>query len=92
MLRDAEAFVEEDRIIKEKIDAKHSFQNYIYSMRNTIEDSDKLADKLDATDKNTIHEAITEAEDWLSSNDDADKDEFYDQMKELQRICDPIVA
>jgi len=61
-------------------------------MRNTIEDKDKLADKLDEDDKNTINDALTEAEDWLNSNDDADKDAFDEQMKELQRICDPIIA
>ena len=61
-------------------------------MRNTIEDKDKLADKLDEDDKNTIAEALTEAEDWMNSNEEADKDGFEEQMKELQRICDPIIA
>jgi heat shock protein 5 len=61
-------------------------------MRNTIEDKDKLADKLDEDDKNTITDALTESEDWLNSNDEADKDAFEEQMKELQRICDPIIA
>ena len=61
-------------------------------MRNTVEDKDKLADKLDEDDKSTIADALTEAEDWLNSNDDADKDAFEEQMKELQRICDPIIA
>merc|ERR1712137_522573 len=54
MLRAAEEFAEEDRIIKEKIDAKQALQNYIYSVRNTVEDRDKLADKLDDRDKSTI--------------------------------------
>jgi len=93
MLEDAEKFAEEDRVIKEKIDAKHALQNYIYNLRNTIEDTDKLADKIDTHDKNTISEALTEAEDWLSMNgDDAEKDELESQMKELQHICDPIIA
>jgi heat shock protein 5 len=61
-------------------------------MRNTVEDKDKLADKLDEDDKSTITDALTEAEDWLNSNDDADKDAFEEQMKELQRVCDPIIA
>lgn len=61
-------------------------------MRNTIEDKDKLADKLDEDDKTTINDALTEAEDWLNSNDEADKDAYDEQMKELQRICDPIIA
>lgn len=92
MILDAETFAEEDKAIKERIDAKHAFQNYIYQMRNTIEDKDKLADKLDMDDKNTIAEALTESEDWLNSNDDADKDAYEEQMKELQRVCDPIIA
>ena len=68
MVKEAEEFAEEDRIIKEKIDAKHALQNYIYSMRNTIEDKDKLANKLDSRDKSTIDEALTEADDWLNTN------------------------
>jgi len=36
MVKEAEIFAEEDRLIKEKIDAKHALQNYVYSMRNTI--------------------------------------------------------
>ena len=30
MIEDAEKFAEEDKLIKERIDAKHAFQNYIY--------------------------------------------------------------
>ena len=92
MIEDAEKFADEDKAIKEKIDAKHAFQNYIFQMRNTIEDKDKLADKLEEDDKSTITDALTEAEDWLNSNDDAGKEEFDEQMKELQRVCDPIIA
>ena len=78
--------------MKERIDAKHSLQNYLYTMRNTIEDKDKLAEKLLDEDKTTISEAISEVEDWLNSNEDAEKDELEEQMKELQSICDPIIA
>ena len=52
-------------------------------MRNTIEDKDKLADKLEEDDKSTIQDAITETEDWLNSNEDADKDDLEEQMKDL---------
>jgi len=92
MVKNAEKFEEEDRIAKGRIDAKNNLNNYIYTMRNTIEDKDKLADKLDDTDKNTIADAITEAEDWLNSNGEADEEDFFEHMKELQRVCDPIIA
>ena len=59
-------------------------------MQSTIKDS--LADKLDRDDKNTINDALTEAQDWLNSNEEASKDDYEEQMKELQRVCDPIIA
>lgn len=76
MIRDSEKFAEQDKLLKEKIDAKNSLENYIYTMRNTIEDKEKLADKIDSDDKSKIKEALTEAQDWLSGHDDADKEDF----------------
>jgi heat shock protein 5 len=92
MVADAEKFADSDKLLKEKIDAKHQLENYIYQMRNTIEDKEKLATKLSEEDKTTISEALTEAQDWINSNEDADKDGLEEQLKDLQRICDPIVA
>jgi endoplasmic reticulum chaperone BiP len=92
MIRDSEKFAEQDKELKEKIDAKNSLENYIYTMKNTIEDKEKLADKIEADDKDKIKEALSDAQDWLSSHDDADRDDLESQLKELQSICDPIIA
>ena len=51
MVEEAEKFAEEDKLLKEKIDTKNSFESYIYSMRNTVEDKDKLAEKLSEEEK-----------------------------------------
>ena len=83
MVADAEKFADQDKALKEKIDARHQLENYIYQMRNTIEDKEKLADKIDADDKSKISDALTEAQDWLNSNDDAEKDDFEEHLKEL---------
>ena len=83
MIKDAEKFAEEDKLLKEKIDAKNSLENYVYPMRNTIEDKEKLADKIEDSDKETIKDALTEAQDWLNSNSDADKDDLEAKLKEL---------
>ena len=92
MIKDAEKFAEEDKVLKEKIDAKNSLENYIYTMRNTIEDKEKLADKIDDSDKETIKDALTEAQDWLNSNSESDKEEFESKLKDLQGVCDPIIS
>lgn len=58
MIEEAEQFADQDKEIKEKLDAKHQLENYIYQMRNTIEDSEKLADKIDDEDKSLIADAL----------------------------------
>ena len=83
MISDSEKYAEEDKAIKEKIDAKNSLENYIYQMKNSIEDKDKLADKLEADDLSTIKDAVTDASDWLNANSDAEKDDFEEKLKEL---------
>jgi endoplasmic reticulum chaperone BiP len=92
MIADSEKYADEDKAIKEKIDAKNQFENYIYQMKNSVDDKDKLADKISEDDKSTIKDALTDASDWLNANSDAEKDDFEDKLKELQRVCDPIIS
>merc|ERR1712023_401003 len=51
MIKDSEKFADEDKAIKEKIDSRNQFENYIYQMKNSIEDKEKLAEKLSDEDK-----------------------------------------
>jgi heat shock protein 5 len=92
MIKDAEEFAEEDKVAKEKIDAKNQIDNYLFSMKNTIEDPEKLADKLSEEDKSTIKSALEETENWLKSNQDASKEEYDEQRKTLEDICNPIIS
>jgi len=61
-------------------------------MKNSVEDKDKLAEKLSDEDKSSIKDALTDASDWLNANSDAEKDDFEDKLKELQKTCDPIIS
>merc|ERR1719453_1273164 len=83
MIKDSEKYAEEDKAIKAKIDAKNQFENYISQMKNSIEDKDKLAEKLSDEDKSKIKDALTDAQDWLNANADAEKDDFEEKLKEL---------
>jgi len=92
MIKDAEANEEFDKQVKAKIDAKNSLENYIYSMKNTVEDKEKLANKISESDKSTIQNAVKEQQDWLNANPEAEKEDFETHLKDLQAICDPIIA
>ncbi|CAG7890412.1 unnamed protein product [Brassica rapa] len=91
MVQEAEKYKAEDEEHKKKVDAKNALENYAYNMRNTIKD-EKIASKLDAADKKKIEDAIDQAIEWLEGNQLAEADEFEDKMKELESLCNPIIA
>jgi len=92
MVKEAEEFAEQDKAVKERIDAKNGFESYIYSMRNTVEDPEKLANKLSEEDKEKIKDAIKEAQSWLDGHQEASKEEFEEHQKELETVCNPIIS
>ena len=67
MVQEAEKYKAEDEEHTKKIEAKNALENYAFSMRNTIRD-DKVATKLDSSDKDTIEAAVNETVEWLDSN------------------------
>jgi len=73
MLKDAEEFADQDKIAKERIDSKNSLDSYIHSMKNTIEDPEKLGKKLSAEEKETISSALKNQISWLDTNPNAEK-------------------
>lgn len=91
MVHDAEKYKAEDEEVKKKVDAKNALENYAYNMRNTVKD-EKFAGKLDPAEKTKIEEAINGAINWLDQNQLAEVDELEDKMKELEGICNPIIA
>lgn len=81
--------------VKAKIDARNSLESYTHSMASQVSDKDKLAEKLADDDKATIEEALSTATEWLKENgyeSDATKEDFDDQLKTLQDVCNPIVS
>jgi len=91
MVKDAEKYKAEDEEVKKKVDAKNSLENYAYNMRNTIKD-EKIGGKLEADNKQKIEKAVEDAIQWLEGNQMAEVDEFEDKQKELEGICNPIIA
>jgi heat shock protein 5 len=94
MIREAEEFAEEDKLAKERIDARNAFDGYIHSMKSAIEGSGEnkgLGEKMDEDEKETIDDAIKDGQDWLSSNPEADAEEIKEKQKEIEGICSPII-
>jgi chaperone protein DnaK len=92
MIKDAEKFADDDKKIKEKVEARNELESYAYSLKNQIGDKEKLGAKLSDEDKTKMEEAIDEKIKWLESNQDNDSSEYRKQKKELEDIVQPIIA
>ncbi|RWW53249.1 hypothetical protein BHE74_00040281, partial [Ensete ventricosum] len=91
MVQEAEKYKAEDEEHKRKVEAKNALENYAYNMRNTVKD-DKVSSKLPPADKKKVEDAIEQAIQWLDRNQLAEVDELEDRLKELESLCNPIVA
>ncbi|KAK5977214.1 Endoplasmic reticulum chaperone BiP [Trichostrongylus colubriformis] len=92
MINDAEKFAEDDKKVKEQVEARNELESYAYSLKNQIGDKEKLGGKLDDADKKTIEDAVDETIKWLESNREANADELKEQKKELESKVMPITS
>nr|ANN45953.1 byssal HSP-like protein 1 [Mytilus coruscus] len=92
MINDAEKFADEDKQVKEKVEAKNDIESFTYNLKNQIGDKEKLGAKLSDDDKKTIETAVDEKIKWLDSNPDATTEELKEQKKALEEIVNPIIS
>lgn len=91
LVKEAEKYKAEDEEVKKKVEAKNALENYAYNMRNTVRD-EKFAGKLNPEDKQKIEKSVEDTIEWLDRNQLAEVDELEDKLKELEGICNPIIA
>ena len=92
MLKEAEEWAEQDKLVKEKVDAKNDLEQYSYTLKRQLEDKDQLGGKLSEGDKSKISEIVNEKLNWLKENEDASVEEFKSAKKEIEEISQPIIA
>jgi heat shock 70kDa protein 1/2/6/8 len=90
MLSDAEKYKEEDEKHQQRIQARNSLESYIFGCKQAVEDAP--ADKVTEDDKKTVRDKCASELSWLDSNSLAEKEEFEDHLKDVQRVCGPIMA
>jgi len=89
MVKDASKYEADDKVQRERVEARNGLENYAYSMKNTIND-EQVASKLDAADKQTVLDEVDAAIKWLESNQEGEKDEYESRQKELEGKLSPI--
>ena len=92
MINDAEKFADDDKKVKERVEARNELESYAYSLKNQIGDKEKLGAKLSDEEKKTIEDAVNEQIEWLEGNQEAEAEDFQQHKKDLEEIVQPIVS
>lgn len=88
MVKEAEQFAEEDRKVRERIDARNNLESYLYGLKNTLDDE---GDKISPDDKKELADIVDETIGWMDENTEADKEEYDEKRSEVERIANPVM-
>mmetsp|Transcript_15871 Transcript_15871/g.21702 ORF Transcript_15871/g.21702 Transcript_15871/m.21702 type:complete len:678 (+) Transcript_15871:44-2077(+) len=90
LVQEAERYKAEDEANKARVEAKNGLENYVFQIKNSIND-EKLAGKVSEADKKKVLDAVNSTTQWLDSNQSAEKEEFEEKQKALETIVLPIL-
>ena len=90
LVKEAEEHAEEDRLAKERVEAKNQLESYLYGLRSTLKDS--LKDKLAAEDKAKLDTTVTEALAWMDEHTASSKAEYDEKRVEVEAVANPIIT
>merc|ERR1711902_413715 len=91
MVNDAEKFKDEDDKQKERISAKNGLESFIFNMKSSL-DGAEVKNKLTPDELSTIQSSLEAALKWLDSNQLAEKEEFEDKQKEVEKVWRPLAS
>jgi molecular chaperone DnaK (HSP70) len=89
MVKEAEDFAEDDAKEKAKVEARNGLEAYLYNLKNSINDT--LEGKLSSDDKSDLTKAVEDALVWLEDHPAAEKEEYDDKQKEVEKVANPIL-
>jgi len=90
LVQEAERYKSEDEANRARVEAKNALENYCFQVKASVND-EKLAAAIPAADKERILAAVQSTTSWLDSNQRAEKEEFEEKQKELEKIVAPIL-
>jgi len=92
MVKEAEQFAEQDRLVKERLEQKHSLENYLHDLRGQVTASSPLGKKMSDTERSEIAAKITSAEAWLRGTSDVTpKEDFEEQKAAVEAVMSPVM-
>jgi len=91
MIEEAELNAEEDRLVKERVDARNGLESYLFNLKNTLEGDGNLSENLAPEDKQDLLNLVDEKLEWMEDNPEALKDDISEQQKEVEQVANPLM-
>jgi len=88
MVQEAEEFAEEDKLERERIDAKNDFETWLFNQKSDLKEKYK---GMEEDDKEQALDAVQDAIKWLEDNKEADKEDFTDKKAEVEEVIKPLI-
>lgn len=89
MLAEAEQYKEEDDRQRERVACRNNLESYVFSVKQAVDDA---GNKLSSDDRRKVQNECSNCMKWLDSNQLASKDELEYKLKEVQRVCSPVMT
>jgi molecular chaperone DnaK (HSP70) len=87
MVKEAERFKEQDELLKTKVEARNSLENYVYQIKNTMSEYEEKFSDDDTTKLNGVIESTLQ---WIEAGDYT-KEEYDSKQKEVEHVYFPII-
>jgi L1 cell adhesion molecule like protein len=89
MVKEAETFKAQDEENKEKIESKNMLENYLYQMKNSVNDEkSQIPENVKTEITNTVNDNLK----WLESNQNESKTVYENKLKEIQDKLRPLLG
>ena len=92
MVKDAEKFAEEDKLVRDRVNAKADLESTVYNVRTQLKDKERLGGKLNKEDKEALTKAVEEQMKWLDDNPEASLEDLKKHKEDFENVLTPITT
>ncbi|KAL5293096.1 HSPA4L family protein [Megaselia abdita] len=90
-LNDELKMIQSDLSEKERVDAKNTLEEFVYEMRDKLQEDGPLSRYITENDRSSICSQLNDLENWLyEDGEDCDRETYVNKLTSLHQQTDPI--
>jgi L1 cell adhesion molecule like protein len=85
MVKEAEQYKDQDRVVLEKLEAKNSLESYLFGVKNSLGE-ENIKSKVDASKLEELEKIVGESLSWLDENQNEEKEVYNEKQKAVESV------